>query len=110
MVSAISAFAFSFVPFVAWIFASDALFKSLQSTGYWPWPAASAGMILGYLANVFLFFNLYFGVYRIYGSFAQPQKSEPEEPEVYAPAMGPPGAFGVPPGEFGGPPGFAGGM
>jgi len=130
MVASMITFGFSFVPWALWCLLSGMTFRGLQEDSYYPYPAASAGMYLGAVANIFLGITMYCGITRIY-PLSLWKKKEPEEEEVqeevygtaheaypggsweYPGAFpgqqgafpGQPGAFPGQPPAFGGPPG-----
>jgi len=79
MLVSIGGFVPAFLATIGWIFTSDNQFKGLQSSAYYPWPGASAGMFLAGLGCFFMFIGMILGIVRRQG--ADDDKEEEDEGE-----------------------------
>jgi len=76
MLVSIGGFVPGFFGVIIWIFLSDNQFKALQSTGYYPYPAASGGYFMALGGAFLMFIGMLFGIFR--------RKGDEEEKEEEA--------------------------
>lgn len=101
MVASIACFIFVLLGCIVWVGMSDSIFKSLQNTAYYPYPAAHAGCYISGMAAFILFVGMVLGVNRYYPLCpSRAPEAEPTEEASYV--FENPAFQGQMPGQMGG--------